>query len=527
MVDVELLLDRLEGVRRRNGSGWSARCPSHPDNMPSLSVNVSEAGRVLVHCFAGCAPDAVIAAVGLSWGDLSDRPATERTMTDARYVYRDRDGTPVLRVVRTWPKRFHQEHWTGDRWEGGADRRCLLYRLDQLAEAVSEGRRVYVLEGEKDVDRLWREGEVATCNPMGAGKWSGVAAQARDVLKGCDVVVVADRDEPGRAHAGAVLASLVDVAGSVRVVEAAAGKDVSDHLDSGRALDELVPIGNPDDAGRTAVEVKMSTVNAEAVSWLWPNRLPLGKLVVLDGDPSVGKSTMALDLAARVSAGAPMPDGLFDPVPERRAVVLMSAEDGLADTIKPRLLAAGADPRQVFAITAIRYRDVVTGDMVERPPAIPDDLDQLEASVVNHHAVLVVIDVLTAYLSSETNSYRDQDVRRALAPVAAMAERQRCCVVVLRHLRKASTGSALYAGGGSIAIVGAARVGLRPQRRRGRKPERASARAGRREEQRRTDGTEPELPDRCRHRRGRRHEPHRVAGRGRAPRRRPRRPGGP
>lgn len=209
------------------------------------------------------------------------------------------------------------------------------------------------------------------------------------------------------------------------------------------------------------VEVRLADVVPEAVRWLWRLWLPMGKLVVLDGDPSTGKSTLALDMAARITTGRPFPGEEFAACPPS-AVILMSAEDGLADTIRPRLDAAGADTTKVHAITAIEVE--INGEVVTRAPAIPDDLDQLEQSIIEHGAVLVVIDVLMAYLSSETNSYQDQAVRRALAPVALLAERTRCCIIVLRHLRKPSSGGgrsqAIYAGGGSIAIVGAARVGL-------------------------------------------------------------------
>jgi RecA/RadA recombinase len=197
---------------------------------------------------------------------------------------------------------------------------------------------------------------------------------------------------------------------------------------------------------------RISEVEPEVVTWVWPGYLPAGKLVVLDGDPSVGKSTLVLDIGARVSACREMPDGSIG---WEGVVVIMSAEDGLADTIRPRLDAAGADIERVIAITEVADK----GD-VFRPPRIPDDVARLEMLVTEHHAVLVIIDVLVAYLSSETNSYRDQDVRQALAPLAKMAEKTGCCVVVLRHLRKGSSSSAIYAGGGSIAIVGAARVGL-------------------------------------------------------------------
>jgi hypothetical protein len=201
----------------------------------------------------------------------------------------------------------------------------------------------------------------------------------------------------------------------------------------------------------------MSTVEPEDVSWLWFGRLPLGKVVVLDGDPAVGKSTMTTDLAARVSTGKPMPDELE--AATAGTVVIMSAEDGLADTIRPRLDAAGADVTRIHAVTGVTEVDE-DGVVSERPPSIPGDIGLLEALVRRTGAVLVVVDVLMAYLAGTTNSYRDQDVRLALTPLAMMAERCGCCVLVLRHVRKASTGNAIYAGGGSIGIIGQARVGL-------------------------------------------------------------------
>src|ERR671917_1290149 len=94
----------------------------------------------------------------------------------------------------------------------------------------------------------------------------------------------------------------------------------------------------------------LSEVEPEHVEWLWPGRLPLGKLAVLDGDPGLGKSALTLDLAARVSAGLELPDGgRSGPA----GVVLLSAEDGLEDTIRPRLDAAEGDPSRVAALTLV------------------------------------------------------------------------------------------------------------------------------------------------------------------------------
>jgi archaellum biogenesis ATPase FlaH len=204
-----------------------------------------------------------------------------------------------------------------------------------------------------------------------------------------------------------------------------------------------------------AVTISLADVEPERVDWLWHGRLPLGKIVVLDGDPSVGKSTLAVDCSARVSTGRAWPDG----APNRRAaVLLLSAEDGLADTIRPRLDAAQGNPANVHALTEIRYRD--EEDNVRTRPATLADLDEIERAVRRTRAVLVVVDVLMAFLPGKVDSHRDQDVRGVLSGLAAMAERTGCCVLMLRHLNKAAGGSAMYRGGGSIGIIGAARVGL-------------------------------------------------------------------
>ena len=179
----------------------------------------------------------------------------------------------------------------------------------------------------------------------------------------------------------------------------------------------------------------------------------------MDGDPGLGKTAMTLDLAARVSAGKGFPDGATC---EPAGVVLLSAEDGLADTIRPRLDAAGADVDRVLALATVPDENCH-----DRLLSIPDDIPLIEKGIQRVGARLVVVDPLMAFLSGETNSHRDQDVRRALAPLAGLAERTGACVLVVRHLNKAAANNPLYRGGGSIGIIGAARmafvVGKDPQ----------------------------------------------------------------
>jgi hypothetical protein len=203
--------------------------------------------------------------------------------------------------------------------------------------------------------------------------------------------------------------------------------------------------------------VTLANVAPEHVNWVWPGRLPAGKLATLDGDPGLGKSTLVLDIAARITNGGPMPDGheLAGPAD----VIVMSAEDGMADTIRPRLDAAGADVSRVHVFASVTYADD-HGRLQTRPPSIPADIDALEHEVARTGAALVVIDVLNAFLAGTVDSYRDQDVRRVLHRLAIAAEHTGAVIVVLRHLSKSGGDKAIYRGGGSIGIIGAARVGL-------------------------------------------------------------------
>src|SRR5215813_1758128 len=191
----------------------------------------------------------------------------------------------------------------------------------------------------------------------------------------------------------------------------------------------------------------VSTIAPERVDWLWTHRIPFGKLTILDGDPGLGKTAFALDLAARVSRGLPLPD---DPEPPWRAsdVILLNAEDGAADTIRPRLDAAGADVTRCHVFP------------LEHLPTLPTDLPILERAITLHHATLVIIDPLMAVLAPTVDAYKDQSVRPVLLQLASLAETSHSAILVIRHLTKQSGPKALYRGGGSIAFAAAARSTL-------------------------------------------------------------------
>ena len=175
-----------------------------------------------------------------------------------------------------------------------------------------------------------------------------------------------------------------------------------------------------------AVLVALADVRPETVRWLWPRRILLGKLTILAGPPGVGKSFALLDIAARVSRGALLPDGEEAPQGD---VILLTAEDGLGDTVRPRLDLLGADTRRVYALT------MVLQGQDERMFSLEEHLKLLERAITEKGAILAVIDPLLAY-TGRADSYKESDVRGLLAPVAAMAERTACAVVGVIHLNK-------------------------------------------------------------------------------------------
>jgi hypothetical protein len=233
------------------------------------------------------------------------------------------------------------------------------------------------------------------------------------------------------------------------------GYGLQRHAADQRADGRPPPESPTEGARAEPVLLTMSKVEAKPVEWLWLLRIPRGGLTVLDGDPDLGKSTIALDLTARVSCGWQMPPAA-GPVEgaEPEGVLLLNAEDDPECTIKPRLAAAGADLSRVHLLEAVR----IAGE--EQPPVLPWDLDLVERLILDKEVGLVVVDPFMAYLDGKINAHKDQDVRRCLHRLKRLAQRTRAAVIIIRHLNKLNGPPALYRGGGSIGIIGAARSAL-------------------------------------------------------------------
>jgi len=222
-------------------------------------------------------------------------------------------------------------------------------------------------------------------------------------------------------------------------------------------------IKNPDslyEQSKQAPLTILSEVESQQVDWLWHRRIPLGKITILDGDPGMGKSLLSIFIAACVSTGQPMPDG----APAKQGkVILIAPEDAAEDTIKPRVEAAGGDSSQVLLLEnmdLLNIKDTKKIKFNERPFSLAQDLGILEQAIKQTGTILVVIDPLMAVLGHNIDSSRDQDIREVLTPLAQVAERAGCAILIIRHLNKGSSDNILYRGSGSIGIIAVARIGL-------------------------------------------------------------------
>ncbi len=204
---------------------------------------------------------------------------------------------------------------------------------------------------------------------------------------------------------------------------------------------------------RTLVCVCASDVTPKSTEWFWPGRIARGKQTMVGGDPEAGKSTCLASIVAMGTTGGLLPGG------EHRAplgnVVILQAEDGIEDTCVPRLIAAGADLKRVFFVSAVRKGET------ERSFNLATDLDALEAKIkAVGDVVLVIIDPISSYLG-RTDSHKNAELRGLLEPVGRLAERTNVAVVSITHFNKApagQSGKTIYRFIGSIGFIAAARA---------------------------------------------------------------------
>lgn len=423
-------LDRVTTALQQHGCAQRGRdwvCPAHQDKDPSLSVTESATG-VVIHCHAGCATELILATLGLAMSDLFNEKVSTKSERVASYKYTDETGALLYEVVRFEPKDFRQRvpDAGGWRWSLNGVRR-VLYRLPEVLAALGEGRRVFIVEGEKDADAFFERGEVATCNSGGAGKWRDEFAA---VFRGATVVVVADKDATGRQHAKTVGDSLRGVAATCMIVEPKEGKDSFDHFRAGYNPNEFIDVGEleleqQDEDSENAVLGRLLTtaqlIELPAPTYIIDKLLVSDSIALIYGQPSAGKSFLALDWALSIASGQPWMEHSVVQGP-----VLYIVAEGLSG-IGQRVIAWQAE------------RGAEVGEVSWHPQAINlldvGAVDELAAAVDAIQPVAVFVDTLARSMPGA-----DENASISMSQVIEVLDRlrtlTRASVVAVHHTPK-------------------------------------------------------------------------------------------
>lgn len=386
----------------------------------------------------------------------------------ALHGYCDADGRPLFWRIRCkrdadGEKWIRPMKWTGAEYVIGelpaAPAGKPLYRLPELV-AADPAAPVLVTEGETCADALARLGIIATTS----GGSSSADGADWTPLRGRRVVIWPDNDPAGRKYADAVRAILRGLGCAIETIDARAL-----HLpDKGDAVDWLathpdataadvdalprVTSAANDPPRKAAVELRrFSDIPMQPIRWLWPGWLALGKLHILAGAPGTGKTTIAIALAATVSSGGRWPDGSRA---TRGNVLIWSGEDDAADTLGPRLRAAGADMARVFHVGTTADEDG------PRPFDPAQDMAALEyeSARIGDVALLIADPVVNAVAG---DSHKNTEVRRALQPLVDLGHRLSCAVLGITHFTKGTAGrEPLERVTGSLAFGALARIVL-------------------------------------------------------------------
>jgi len=450
--DAKTLTQSLGGTWHDDTGSGTACCPAHDDANPSLSISPGETRRVVVHCHAGCDQDKVI-------GALRERALWPQERRE-RYDYLDAGGQLRLRVERQPGKKFRQRQPDGKGgWIWNAkDVPPLIYRLPEVREAITSGRRVFITEGEKDADRLAGLGLAATCNPGGAGKWR---PEHSAHLHGAHVVILPDNDDPGREHAHQVAASLQGRAKSVRVLNLPGLRekgDVSNWLDEDGSVEglerlaastsEWSPHPETDKAPNRIPLLPFRELTPDARRReLIRGIFPLVGLVLVWGMAKCGKSFLILDALLHIALGWE-----YHGRRVAQGAVVYCAFEGQTG-VRARVEAFRRhhcldDANPPF------YLMPATLDLIDRH----DDLiASIRAQLGETPPVAVCLDTLNRSLRGSEN--KDEDMSAYIAACDAIREAFGCAVIVVHHCGRDTSRPR-----GHTSLTGAADAELKVER---------------------------------------------------------------
>jgi len=486
--------EKLEKIKKLNMPNYISKhygieckkghihCPFHPpDKRPSLSIWQNCDGIWLWKChhdnsFTGTLIDFVAKYENISIKDailklkkevsLEEKDKGTKLYIDRFHIYVDIDGKPVHKKIKyknssNEGKKWAFEHYTEEGWKPGKGNHELIpYNLDRFKDYKS----VVICEGERDADTInaLGLGLLATSAPTGKSSWSDSLTKYFEQIKKTTFVYDVGNEEDARKHATelkSTFPNMIVYIAKVPLEEKEA--DITDYLrqegDKQMAFLDVQKHAEKFELEKEQVKkpgpilINLDSIEPISVEWLWHNRIPLGKLSLIVGDPGLGKSFLMISIASHVTTGKCWPD-IGDPVP-KGSVIILTAEDGLADTVRIRADAAGADVKKIKILEGIINKDGEE-DFFNFLEHLPD----LEQAIKKTEDIrLVCIDPITAYLGN-VDSNKNSEVRRILAPLASLAEKYKIAIIGISHLNKNTVLRAIYRTMGSLGFVAAARA---------------------------------------------------------------------
>jgi hypothetical protein len=323
---IQVLETKTGKTAKKLGAGYSACCPSHEDSTPSLSISEGADGKVLINCFSGCTPEDVCGSLGIGIPDLfPERIHSDNAVSRKRieYFYQDEQGNTLFSKVRIEPgfngksKSFYWEriNENGESVKNLEGCKKILYRLPELRKAIVDEKTIFLVEGEKDADKLMGYDLAATTAPESL-KWN---EEFSGILREADVVILYDKDKTGLERRDLLCKSLYGRVKRLRIVDLPGleyqeshGKDVSDWLEEGHTTEQLLAIvSKTSDYIQPSQKGKIRAVSMEEfLNIELPKRemllapfLPMQGLCLLYAKRGVGKTHVALGIAYAVATG--------------------------------------------------------------------------------------------------------------------------------------------------------------------------------------------------------------------------------
>ncbi len=453
MIEYQDFLSLFQGVKMRGSHRAMCRCPCHDDKKASLSIDKID-DRILLHCFAGCTPEKILAEVGLSFRDLYDPAAQKinyiekleqnhKKRISAIYKYTDENGKYLYEKIRFHDKNmligiYNQD--SNSLLYGLHGQPKTLFHLPQLISAISEGKQIFYVEGEKDVLMLENMGFCAT-TAGGANDWK---KEYTSYFENADIVILPDNDSPGKGLANKIYQDLQHIAKSVQIVKTSQipKGDVTDYIEEGHTKEDLLKLINSasippqkslQKKGNSLEMTSMADATEKTPEWLVPGYIPKNSITIIAGDGGSGKTTVWCEIAASISSNRPcfLIQNTFPEIKqslENGRILFFSAEDTFETTLLRRLKKNGANLENIFSIN-------ISDD---RFPLIRFDSNLLEDLVDKYRPVLLIFDPIQAFVPPHIKMSDRNAIRNCMRHLIALGEKYNCTSLVIVHSNKQS-----------------------------------------------------------------------------------------